>query len=317
MTPTQKRWAAFSVCLLLTAVIGLARCMTGPEYALSLFYLLPIVLATHCIGCPAGILISCCSAVAWLMADLSMVAMFRHPTVPVVNATFRLLVFLFITRLLWALKTTLDQQRRLALSDPLTQLANRRAFLELSERAVKMAQRFGYPLSMLYLDLDDFKTVNDRFGHHEGDVLLYRVARCLREHIREVDMTARLGGDEFCVLLIDAPAISTWLVAKKLQTQILALMHKEQWPVGVSIGAATFVSVPDSVDQMIAISDRLMYAAKQDRKSTIVHKVIGHCTIANDLPSQDGGQLPGSGFSGVRSLAVQTRKDPSANFSNA
>lgn len=304
MIQTKKRWAVLSACLLLTAMIGLARCVTGPEYALSLFYLLPIALATHCIGCTAGIMISCCSAATWLMADLSMLAMFRNPVVPAANATFRLLVFLFVTRLLWALKTTLEQQRKLALSDPLTQLANRRAFMELAERVLKMAQRFGYPLSILYLDLDNFKVVNDHYGHHEGDVLLYRMARSIREHIRDVDIAARMGGDEFCVLLIDAPAISTWLVAKKLQAQILALMHKEQWPVGVSIGAATFVSVPNSVDQMIAISDGLMYAAKRNRQSTIVHKVIGHCTIAGDAPSRDGGKLPGSGFSGGHSLGM-------------
>jgi diguanylate cyclase (GGDEF)-like protein len=305
MTPTQKRWAAFITCLLLTTIIGLARCVTGPEYALSLFYLLPIALATHCIGCTAGIVISCCSAVTWLMADLNMLAMFRNPVVPAINAIFRLLVFLFVTRLLWALETTLEQQRTLALSDPLTQLANRRAFLELAERALKMAQRFGHPLSILYLDLDNFKTVNDRYGHHAGDVLLYRMARCIRDHIRDVDITARMGGDEFCVLLIDAPAISTWLIAKKLQTQILALMHQGQWPVEVSIGAATFISIPESVDQMIAVSDGLMYAAKQDGRSAIVHKVIGHSTIASDPPSQDGGKPSGSGFSQVHPFAAQ------------
>ncbi len=287
-------------CLLLTILIGMTRYLTGPELAFSLFYLLPITLATKQSGYRSGILISISSAVTWLLADLSMAPLYRNGSIPFVNAASRLVVFLIVTRTIWALQMAVEEQRVLAHSDPLTKAANRRAFFEASERALKLARRFGYPLSVLYLDLDHFKEVNDRHGHHAGDELLCIVTQCVRRHIREIDLLARMGGDEFCVLLIDSPPASAIKIARELKAQISASMNQYQWPVAVSIGAATFISIPDTVLEMVSFCDELMYSAKNDPGANIVHRVVAGpatdvippCRSAGSNSNADSCEMP-------------------------
>jgi diguanylate cyclase (GGDEF)-like protein len=203
-----------------------------------------------------------------------MIQTFSHPAIPFINETFRLIVFLLLTWIIWKLKTVLNEQKALARTDSLTQAANRRAFQEIAIYELKKARRYGYPLSVLYLDLDHFKLMNDRYGHQSGDELLREVSRHIKTHIREIDVLARMGGDEFCVLLIDSPAKSAFWVADKLRLRIMQLMQNRNWPVAVSIGVATFLSLPGSVEEMIGLADKMMYLAKKDKQSGIVQKIV-------------------------------------------
>ncbi len=271
---------------LTAAGIGTVHYLTGPELTLSLFYLLPIMLVTWYVGLWAGVVMAFCCAGFWLLVDLAVIDAFRRPLIPVVNETFRLLVFLIIAWITATLHKALLKQKVLANIDPLTRISNRRAFFDLAERELKRARRFNYPLSLLYMDLDNFKCVNDDLGHHVGDELLCLVTQHIQRHIREIDIFARLGGDEFCVLLVDSTPIASYTVSRKLQLSISELMHNKNWPVTISIGAATFISFPDCVSEMIAAADHLMYAAKKDRQSGIIHKIIdGTAMPAGDDPS--------------------------------
>ena len=129
------------------------------------------------------------------------------------------------------------------------------------------------------MDLDNFK--------HVGDELLRLVAQHIQRHIREIDILARLGGDEFCVLLVDSTPIVSRKVTRKLQRSISELMHNKNWPVTISIGAATFLSFPGSVDEMITAADKLMYVAKKDRQLSIIHEIIGGAATPADDRSND------------------------------
>jgi diguanylate cyclase (GGDEF)-like protein len=253
--------------------------LTGPEMTLSLFYLLPIMLAAWHVGLWAGVIMAFCCAGLWLLADLAVINAFRRPVIPIVNETFRLLVFLIIAWITATLHKALAKQKVLANIDPLTRISNRRAFFDLAERELKRARRFNYPLSVLYMDLDNFKGVNDDHGHQVGDELLCLVARDIQARIREIDILARLGGDEFCVLLVDSTPIASQKVSQKLQLSITELMRRHNWPVTISIGAATFLSLPGSVSEMIASADQLMYVAKKDRQLGTIHKIIGGAAI--------------------------------------
>jgi diguanylate cyclase (GGDEF)-like protein len=266
----------------LAATIGTAHYLTGPELTLSLFYLLPILIMTWHVGCWAGAMIAFGCAGFWLLADLTVIDAFRRPVIPIVNETFRLLVFLIIVWITGTLHRALERQKALANIDPLTRISNRRAFFELAERELKRARRFNYPLSILYMDLNNFKRVNDEYGHHVGDELLCLVAQHLQGHIREIDILARFGGDEFCVLLIDTTPIVSRRVIRKLQQRISELMRSHDWPVTVSIGAATYLSFPGSVEEMITTADKLMYIAKKDRQQSIIHKIIGPAATSAD-----------------------------------
>ena len=259
---------------LTAAGIGTVHYLTGPELTLSLFYLLPIMLVTWYVGPWTGVVMAFGCAGFWLLADLTVIDTIKRPVIPIVNETFRLLVFLIIVWITTTLHKALLKQKVLANIDPLTRISNRRSFFDLAERELKRARRFNYPLSVLYMDLDNFKGVNDDLGHHVGDELLCLVAQHIQRHIREIDILARLGGDEFCVLLVDSTPIASQIVSRKLQLSISELMRSKNWPVTVSIGAATFISFPGGVSEMIAAADQLMYAAKKDRQQNIIHKII-------------------------------------------
>ena len=189
------------ITFLVTVGIGFIRFLTGPEFALSLLYLFPVAFVSWTAGLKFGVFISLCSALSWLIADLHMISQFSRWFIPYVNELFRVLVFLFITLLLAKLKQTIATQTSLAKTDSLTRIANRRAFVESANLELNKARRLGYPMSILYFDLDNFKSINDRFGHSEGDRLLVCVANTIRENIRVFDIVARFGGDEFGLLL--------------------------------------------------------------------------------------------------------------------
>jgi diguanylate cyclase (GGDEF)-like protein len=261
-------------CLLLAVLIGVIRYLTGPEIALSLFYLFPIILATWYAGQWAGVLLSLASAFCWLMADLAMLHAFSNILIPFLNETFRLVVFLIITIILVKLKKAIDTHKALARTDSLTQVHNHRAFHDLAGLEIAKARRSKKPISVLYLDIDDFKQINDHFGHRIGDRLLFLVAKAIKTNIRATDIMARLGGDEFCVFLAETGSGEVALVARKLKERLQELMQNHKWPVTFSLGAVTFENPPDSVDQLIAAADSQMYFAKSQGKNRIHYKVI-------------------------------------------
>ncbi len=281
-SPTLFKTLVFCGCCLTAAGISAVHYLTGPELTLSLFYLLPIMLTAWHVGLVAGVVLAFCCTGLWLLADLTVIDAFRRPVIPIVNETFRLVVFLIIAWITATLHKALVEQKHLANIDPLTRIANRRAFFDLAARELKRARRFNYPLSILYMDLDNFKGVNDNLGHHVGDELLCVVAQHIQGHIREIDILARLGGDEFCVLLVDSSPVVSRKVTRKLQLSIATLMRNRNWPVKISIGAATFISLPGSVDEMIAAADQLMYAAKKDQQVDIIHKMIDGAATRNE-----------------------------------
>jgi len=277
-----------SACLLAAILIGVIRFLTGPEFALSLFYILPIGLATWYAGKWAGVMVSLASAVSWLIADLNMLPAFSSAFIPYLNEAFRLTVFLIITLILTKLKRAMDAHKALSRTDPLTGIPNRRAFYDLAEMELNKARRYQKPLSVLYADIDNFKQINDRLGHHIGDALLCSAAKMIKSNIRAVDIIGRFGGDEFVILLAETGPDSVSRVARKLRDKLLHLVQSENWPVTFSIGAVTFENPPDSVEQLIIAADRQMYNAKIKGKNRIHYKVIEAFDGLNRL-SQDAG----------------------------
>ena len=218
-------------------------------------------------------LISVISATSWLIADLMMIKTFSNVVIPFLNETFRLTVFFIITFTLSALKNALKEQKKLALTDPLTGTGNRRAFLKLADIEINRSRRFNAPFSIAYIDLDNFKRINDHFGHSAGDMLLISVANTIKRNIRTIDGIARLGGDEFALLFPETGDEAARSVAQKLQAELLDLMKKNKWPVTASIGVVTFNTPPLSIDEVIREADSCMYSAKQNGKNMIKYQV--------------------------------------------
>lgn len=261
-------------CFILASAIGVIRYVTGPEWALSLFYLFPVGLSTWYVGKYAGVFISLTSALSWLAADIMMLDSFSSILIPFLNETFRLIVFLVVTYIIARLKTNIENHKELARTDHLTGIANRRAFFDLANLELNQARRNQTPISILYMDIDNFKHINDHFGHHIGDRLLRSVAETIKNNIRAIDVIARFGGDEFGVLLAESGSESAALVAGKLKEKLVELVQHNGWPVTFSTGVVTFEIIPPSVDEMIDLADAQMYLAKRHGKNRTQYKTI-------------------------------------------
>ena len=121
---------------------------------------------------------------------------------------------------------------------------------------------------------NNFKKINDDFGHQIGYRLLRSVANTMEKNIRAIDLIVRFGGDEFGILLAETSAESATRVEGKLKNKLLKLVRDNGWPVTFSIGVATFINPPASIDEMIDAADAQMYFAKQNGKNRTRYKVI-------------------------------------------
>lgn len=203
------------------------------------------------------------------------------------TALLSLLVLLRLAGLVGLLERDVAARRVLeaklsyqAFHDPLTGLANRRQFVERAEAALKARKRTG-SIAALFLDLDDFKTVNDSLGHAAGDDMLVAVGERIKSGIRDTDMAARLGGDEFGILLIDIPDAS---FASTVSSRLLALLDAPveiagaTVTVGASIGIAVDTPAMTDVDDLLGDADVAMYQAKAKGKGR--HQVFSPEAVA-------------------------------------
>jgi len=156
---------------------------------------------------------------------------------------------------------TLAELQRLATTDELTGLANRRRFYQELERQIANARRHKIPLSLLLLDLDKFKEVNDRHGHQRGDNVLQAVGEAINSRLRAGDLPARLGGDEFAVLLPHTTYTQALTLASELQ--VCVEMSVPNTPLTVSIGTASYTR--GDGDELISCADTQLYTAKEQR----------------------------------------------------
>lgn len=262
------------VGFLLVVFIGIVDYLTGAEISLSIFYLLPISLVAWFTGKWRGFVVSVASGVTWLAADLATGHIYSHPVIPYWNMTVRLGFFLIVTFTLHKLKIALVLERALARTDSLTGIANGRTFDELANSEINRARRYRHPFTLAYIDLDNFKTVNDHFGHTTGDTLLQLVAKIIQDNLRAVDIVARLGGDEFAILLPETEHEPGQVVIRRIQKNLLDIMQKNGWPVTFSIGMVTFISPLSTVDEMIKMADDLMYSVKSSGKNELKHEVF-------------------------------------------
>lgn len=269
----QSQLTLLLLSLQVMLLIGLSDYLTGVEISLSLFYLLPISIAAWGIGRQAGILVSLLSVFAWRISNQLAGEHFSHWLIPYWNTLIRLGVFVIITVLLSQLRNLLEKERTLARTDSLTGALNRRAFFEKVETEILRSHRYQRPFTIVYIDLDGFKLINDRLGHSTGDALLKKVVQVICENIRRGDLLARLGGDEFAILLLETDQQLAPVVVSRLQKAISNQMQQNQWSVTLSIGALTYLKPLHSVDEMIRSADRLMYSVKGTSKNAIKYSV--------------------------------------------
>lgn len=264
-----------SVASVMVLLVGILHHIAGPELSSTVFYLIPITLVTWFTKRSIGLFISMLSALTWLVADLTSGATYSSSDIPYWNGVARLSSFFILTFILSALKSTLNQEKEYSRIDFLTGIRNRRDFIELVNIEINRARRYERPFTMACIDLDNFKTVNDCFGHTTGDILLRLVAQTIQGNIRATDTVARLGGDEFAILMPETGRDVAEVMMRRVQKINLDIMREHRWPITLSIGVVTFSSPPSTVDETLRISDQLMYTAKNKGKNSIQYQVFG------------------------------------------
>ncbi len=262
-----------SAVLMLLAVVS-ADVQLGSRFGMLLFYLVPIAWLAWQVGQSAALTMTVAATLARFGVKITEAINARDFGPELIwGASSELLFFLVFVGLLLTVRRQLDAERALARCDSLTGLANVRAFeLSLTAERERLV-RYNRVVSVVYFDLDNFKEVNDRFGHAAGDELLQIVGELVASGIRQVDSGARLGGDEFALILPETGATGTEMVAQRLAESIINAARARDWPVTCSMGCVTFESAPPTIEAMTRAADAAMYRAKHGGKNRIETEV--------------------------------------------
>lgn len=262
-----SEWSRVLSYLAFVAVLAVLDYATGWELSFSFFYVAPVSLAAWYSDRRIAYCVAALCGGVWLTADVLSGHPYSHAAIPFWNATIRSAFFVLIASLVSRIRDLLAHERKLARVDGLTGCLNPRAFAETATRLVSLARRHREPITLAYLDLDNFKLVNDRHGHSAGDDLLRIAASAMRATLRGTDLVARLGGDEFAVLLPMTGCDAAVVALEKIRDRLAAIMNERGWPVTASIGAVTFLVVPDTLDEVIGAADAAMYRVKTSGKN--------------------------------------------------
>jgi len=166
-----------------------------------------------------------------------------------------------------------DQLRDMNIKDALTNIYNRRFLDSILDREFKRHMRYKHPMSVIMLDIDHFKEVNDQYGHQCGDEVLKSFSAIIHAQLRDVDFLARYGGEEFCCLLPETPPESALLVAKRLRVAIEESNHKWQdieLKITSSLGVCTSTSKHQNASELIELADKGLYQAKKQGRNAVI-----------------------------------------------
>ncbi len=261
-------------CLLLALALGGLDYLSGPRLHFFVFYVIPIFIAAWRCGVLPACVLSLLGVALWFLANDVQDMSHSEPLEVIWNTAVRLGVFLGTARTVTFFRAALEREQFIARSDALTGVVNRRSFEEVLSAEVERARRYQRPFTLAYVDVDNFKNLNDTLGHAAGDDLLRVAAQAMRLTIRRIDTVARLGGDEFAILLpeMDQEAARSFLpILHRRLTTAAAGIHA---PASFSIGAVTVHGLVPDTREVLSLADRAMYAAKRAGKNTFQHHVI-------------------------------------------
>ena len=260
-------WTAAGIAII--GMLGILDYVTGNELTLSLFYLIPIVLVTWFVNRKTGLFMSFISGLTLLGAEIAAGQTYSHPIFYLLNTLVRTLFYVVVVYLVSELQQSRKEEQLAARTDFVTGAVNARYFNELLQMEISRIRRYPHPITLVYVDVDNFKLVNDLFGHKIGDEVLRCIASELKSQLRVTDTVARLGGDEFVMLLPSTRQPEARLVVSKVYTNLIEQMRQRNWPVTFSMGAVTCEFSPYSAEQLVNMADELMYEVKNSTKNDI------------------------------------------------
>lgn len=271
----QDKSRLLGVAIILVILIGYVNHLAGVEISVSILYLLPVSLVSWFVGRREGGFIALASSASWYAVEWSLGRHYSHPAIFYWNLTGMFSFFLIINFGLSGFRKALEKEKKLSRGDSLTGVTNSRYFFDLVEREFERSRRYGHPMTLIYLDCDNFKELNDKFGHQIGNRFLQILATTLKSNTRDIDIVARLGGDEFAILMPETGEQIVPHAIQQLHNRLVNALHKMGWPVTLSMGAAIHLDPPASAEDLIKNADRLMLQAKGEGKNRVQYKVFG------------------------------------------
>ena len=277
-----------TLCCVLFVIFAVIDYVTPPELNLTFMYVFVILLACWNLGLTWSLVFTAlASGMQFLIVDqikgdyISLMYLY-------IDLGNRFFIFLLVVALTVPLRTVYGREKSTARIDWLTRIPNRRAFTESLVTEIARYERTGVPFSVAYIDLDDFKAINDRFGHERGDLLLREIVETVKRSLRKTDAVARLGGDEFAILFPASIIDAALPVIQRVRAELDAL-NQEGGSVTFSIGLGTFGRPGLSPDEVIALCDSLMHRVKREGNKALVYdQFVGAISV---LPS--GATTPG------------------------
>jgi diguanylate cyclase (GGDEF)-like protein len=249
------------------------RTGTAPEVRLGVLYVIPVLLIAWHDGLAWGIAFALATCVLRLAVGIDQMPPATPLVARLVNEAAYLAVVGVAVAGLSQLRRTQAQLRQLATHDQLTDVLNVRAFSDELGQELGRNRRYGRPLALIYLDLDDFKRVNDAHGHATGDAVLRLVADAMRAAVRQADVVGRLGGDEFAVLMPETDGAVANAAATRLASNIRSVFRGTP-SVTASIGVVSWTGTDADTDDLLRKADQAMYEAKRAGKDRVVQVAL-------------------------------------------
>jgi diguanylate cyclase (GGDEF)-like protein len=273
MSSLRRRALILFTGLVLTLLVYLTNELAPPAVKVGLFYLIPVLFVTWHEGAFWGAVFTAGAMALRMAVELEQQAPPTTAILSLINQfSFAIVAGVAMFAFMYVRKSQV-QLVDLAMHDPLTHVLNARAFAEQLAQELERNRRYNRPLAVLYLDLDDFKAVNDTHGHQTGDAVLRLVADAIRRAVRQADLVGRLGGDEFAVLMPETDGPEADAVGQRLAAE-LAKAFRGSPTVTASIGVVSCTVTKADTDDILRSADQAMYEAKRAGKNRVVQIAI-------------------------------------------
>ncbi|MBN2544499.1 MAG: GGDEF domain-containing protein [Spirochaetes bacterium] len=259
-----------SIFAIMISLSGFVEYYFNFNYSILFFSILLILYSSWYINKTSSIILSVLATLLLFNNDIHLLN--NSLSADLINNFIRLILFISLSLIINEVKNKFHMIKNLAKTDFLTGILNPRAFYESAKIELKRSDRYKQPLTLIYLDIDNFKSINDSYGHLKGDTVLNSVANVLKDNTRLTDIVARVGGDEFALLLPYTGYDAAGIFIEKIKGALCAKMSKEIFMVTYSIGAVTYSDIfPQTVTQMMNEADEVMYSVKKESKDSIKH----------------------------------------------
>ena len=268
-----KMFLLYFTSLIILPAILYFEYWSGFKYEFTLFYIVAITALTWFGGRTAGIILAFLTSGLWYYVNFIYFSVEKMTGIVLWKTITLLMLALLTIYIILRLKESLENEKRLSRSDPLTGLPNRRHFEDIASVQYNWCKRKMASVSLAFIDIDNFKEVNDSMGHDEGDRLLVDISNSIKESVREVDLVARMGGDEF-ILLPETDEFEAKRLLTRIQGEAKIIADANKWPISFSIGVVTDHLSHKNIESLIKKADSLMSEIKRSGKDGIKAELI-------------------------------------------